>query len=214
MQLRMMIVANGSEGSALDTPIVVPEPIRVIGVADACRAAAFTFVDEAEGWGKLELARWLAAPYANLLRHTASLEPAEVSGVMQITRIGTLDEQVVQRVVWRAHVEVMETLQNIKITSEAQTFTLAMISLGKVARFRDATGALGWLPTPRARRLAERVLSLVAGDYLVRPADYASDPISGIVARPGNDVEPDRENRNVLRLASAATGKARVREGA
>ncbi len=210
-----MIVANGSEGSALDTPIVVPEPIRVLAVADACRATAFAFVDEAEGWGKLELARWLAGPYANLLRLTASLEPPETSGIVQIPRIRTLDEQVVQRLVWRAHVEVMETLQNVKTPSEGQTFTLAMISLGKVARFRDATGALGWLPTPRAKRLAERVLSLVAADYLVRPADYASDPISGIVARPGNDVEPNQENRNVLRLASAtATGEIRVREGA
>lgn len=210
----MMIVANGSEGSALDTPVVVPEPIRVMAVADACRATAFAFVDEAEGWGKVELARWLAGPYANLLRHTESLEP-ETSGIVQIPRIRPLDEQAVQRLVWRAHVEVMETLQNVKTPSEGQTFTLAMISLGKVARFRDATGALGWLPTPRAKRLAERVLSLVAADYLVRPADYASDPISGIVARPGNDVEPDRENRNVLRLASATpTGVGRVREGA
>jgi hypothetical protein len=209
----MMIVANGSEGSALDTPIVVPEPIRVMAVADACRATAFAFVDEAEGWGKLELARWLAGPYANLLRHTESLEP-ETSGIVQIPRVRTLDEQVVQRLVWRAHVEVMETLQNVKTPSEGQTFTLTMISLGKVARFRDATGALGWLPTPRAKRLAERVLSLVAADYLVRPMDYASDPISGIVARPGNDVEPNRENRNVLRLATATTGTIRVREGA
>ena len=214
MQLRMMIVANGSEGSALDTPVVVPEPIRVMAVADACRATAFAFVDEAEGWGKLELARWLAGPYANLLRHTESLEP-ETSGIVQISRIRPLDEQAVQRLVWRAHVEVMETLQNVKTPSEGQTFTLAMISLGKVARFRDATGALGWLPTPRAKRLAERVLSLVAADYLVRPADYASDPVSGIVARPGNDVEPDRENRNVLRLAAATPiGVGRVREGA
>jgi hypothetical protein len=184
-----------------------------MAVADACRATAFAFVDEAEGWGKLELARWLAGPYANLLRHTESLEP-ETSGIVQIPRVRTLDEQVVQRLVWRAHVEVMETLQNVKTPSEGQTFTLTMISLGKVARFRDATGALGWLPTPRAKRLAERVLSLVAADYLVRPMDYASDPISGIVARPGNDVEPNRENRNVLRLATATTGTIRVREGA
>src|SRR5688572_27186686 len=49
-----------------ERPILLPQRVTVVAVADVCRATALEFVNGAGGWQKRELAAWLAGPYRAL----------------------------------------------------------------------------------------------------------------------------------------------------
>lgn len=60
-------------------------------------------------------------------------------------------------------------------------FTYAAMHDGRIERCCDATGRPGWLPIDRPNmRLTERVLSLVAVDYLAHPAEWLHGRIAKI----------------------------------
>ena len=173
----MMILAPaGSDDSHLDTIIVLPEPTSAIAIADACREAVTMFVEQAPGWGKAELAMWLMGPYAALAKHAEKLGPRQAEPGRPGSLLRDLDVDRIQSVIGRAHAEVVDTMDRVRTTDGAADFGLTMFSFGFVARFQDHSRGIGWLPTNRARRLADRVLSLVAADYLTRPEDYAPRP--------------------------------------
>jgi hypothetical protein len=152
------------------TPLVLalPARARVATFADGCRAAAFDFVNRvAPSRDKASLAEWLRGPYRShvvmLARsRTRRMGPASVVP-------GALD-----RLLGRTRLEVGVGLLRARDAEDGVSFAFSALAGGLVYRCQDAQGAQGWVPVANPRmRLAERVLSLVAADYLLRPEDYA-----------------------------------------
>ena len=156
-----------------DSTLVLAELARASSIADACRDAAVLFLEDATAWSKAELAMWLVGPYASLTRH-ASFPPHWTTPVRARSLLAEVADHRIEAVVRRAHAEVVETIQRLKTARVAVSFGQTMLARGYVVRFQDQCGATGWLPTNHARRLADRVLSLVAAHLLARPNERPS----------------------------------------
>jgi hypothetical protein len=148
-------------------------------VADGCRNAAIAFIDGVgSGWEKGELARWLVGPYHQLsmLRvPVGDMRAAESSGVFpSANRRGTVSVDDVVRVMWEARDEVLRVVDEFERGEpQAERFVWRLQSRGLFARVEDDFGAHGLVPNETApQTLADRVLSLIAADYIVRPFDY------------------------------------------
>lgn len=142
--------------------------LRLADVADSCRYGALAFLNGVLGeWGKKELAAWLSGPYADVTRHAR-----ERISLANLTNPRTITPHVVNRVMREAHQEVVETLRTLSEPEGGVTFTFDALD-SFVVRCEDADGVEGFVPTATPRmRLADRVLSLIAVDYLARPEDY------------------------------------------
>lgn len=156
----------------LDTVVVLPMGYSGADVARQCRETAVQFVNESARWGKPELAMWLAGPYSLLTRH---LQKEQLPGVMGGTSLlNEIDVRLVDRILRAARTDVHETLAQI-CADQSSSFVLRALISGSVARCEDGCGEPAWAPVGGTRRLADRVLSLFAVDYLVRPGDYETD---------------------------------------
>jgi hypothetical protein len=140
-------------------------------IAAACREAALTFINDAPRWGKRELASWLVGPYTRLVGHGPLLALATPPDPALTTNI---DPRMLTRVLTTARTEVIETLARARDPEAAASWAFASFSAQFVMRRTDVHGAAVWMPTARATRLADRVLSLLVADYLARPFDYES----------------------------------------
>ncbi len=182
----MTPVAAGSCDTTVAPLLVLAEVASASGIADAFREAVHTFIGEAESWSKADLTNWLVDVYARLtydieIDGLATAEPARRDALLE--GLEGLDVQTLQRVIWHAHAEVVERLESLESLSGVAEFTLSMFSIGFVSPFSDANQGVGWVPTTRARRLADRVLSLVAAEFLTRPEDYAVVPHTSVTSR-------------------------------
>ena len=153
--------------SNIDT--ILPEPTGATTVAEACRSAALDFLNESKRWGQAELATWMMARYAPLAQ-SATPEDGETPA-KPIFLLRDMDPRMVARVVRTAHDEVMSALRKIAEDEASESFAFAMVASGFVVRSSDEAG---WMPTTEPRRLADRVLSLLAVDFLTNAADYYS----------------------------------------
>ena len=157
-------------------PVQLPDGRSAASVAEECRETLQGFLDgSATTWGKTGLAVWLAGPYRLLtrlaprpeesgIRSTSDTVPASVR-----TQLRSDDLEGLMR---SARQEVTTTLR-LACAHGNTSFAHTAIHAGAVTRTRDATGRAGWVPVDRNRmRLPDRVLSLAAADYLMRPADY------------------------------------------
>jgi hypothetical protein len=151
------------------TPLVLALSARsrVRPFADGCRLAALDFVNRVAPSGdKAVLAEWLRGPYREhvvvLARsHTRRLTAASVMP-------GTLEKLLSQ-----TRLDVGLGLLRARDPEDGVSFGYSALAAGHVYRCQDAEGAQGWVPVAHPRmRLADRVLSLVAADYLLRPEDY------------------------------------------
>ena len=154
-----------------DTILTLPEKTGSLAIADACRAVALMFLNDSHRWGKAELAMWLMGPYSQLTQYINRNEPA----ARPVPLLREIDARMVERVIRNAHDEVVATLKRTFEPDTGSSFAFAMVSAGFVARCEDKGHVAGWVPTIDARRLADRVLSLLAADYLTRPEDYEVD---------------------------------------
>jgi|GEM_PF-962152 len=162
--------------SNVDTILTLPEQTGAIYIANACREAALAFLNESQRWGKPELAMWLMGPYAQLTQYDAPASrrrSGEFSRSVPMLR--EIDVRMVERVVKSARNEVLETLRHTGDLESGTSFAFTMLSSGFVSRCEDKSKIAGWVPTREARRLADRVLSLLAADYLTRPHDYENE---------------------------------------
>jgi hypothetical protein len=148
--------------------------LSVHEIADACREAAVAFLNGAHtGWGKSELAAWLLGPYA---RATTFVRRAGFDRFVDDSR--TAQARVVcpsslASVMIDARCEVIATIASLERPEEGVTFAFSAINHALITRCRDELGDAGWAPFPPERlRLADRLLGLVAVDYLARPLDY------------------------------------------
>jgi hypothetical protein len=173
--MKSIMPANAATAcdSNVDTILTLPEATDSIAVASACREAALAFLNESERWGKAELAMWLMGPYAQLTQYVSPLSrrrSGEFAKAAPLLR--EIDARMVDRVIRNAREEVIHTLKGTLDAEGGPSFAFSMLSAGFVAKCEDRSRVSGWVPTADARRLADRVLSLLAVDYLTRPADY------------------------------------------
>ena len=152
--------------------------LTVEHVADACRSAAIAFIDGVgSGWEKGDLARWLVGPYHQLsmLRiPLGDMRASEASGVFPTAHRGSVSVDDVVRVMWEARDEVLRTIDEFERgDAQPERFVWRLQSRGVFARIEDELGAHGLVPNESvSQRLADRVLSLIAADYIIRPFDY------------------------------------------
>ncbi|MBX3228590.1 MAG: hypothetical protein KIT84_08050 [Labilithrix sp.] len=157
----------------LDTVVVLPEGFSGAEVARVCRETAVQFMNESARWGKPELAMWLAGPYAIATRHVKKEEGPNLLGGTPL--IKEIDIRVVDRVIRAARTEVHQALAQV-CADQSSAFVLRALIAGTVTRCEDGLREPAWAPVRGASmRLADRVLSLFAVDYLVRPGDYETD---------------------------------------
>ena len=205
--MSLMPPAAVQEWHVMDTILTLPEQTGALAIAEACREAATSFLRESHRWGKAELAMWLLGPYAVVAHHAPTyarrLNGEAARPLPPLLR--EIDARMVERVIEAAHTEVLQTLDGITDAQSASAFARRMFSAGFVAPCMDLRGTAGWVPTTDARRLADRVLSLFAADYLARPSTDESGlahwtsasafdpdgpdadaPMSGVVRRQDN----------------------------
>jgi hypothetical protein len=147
--------------------LALPARSRVRSFADGCRLAALDFVNRVAVLGdKAALADWLRGPYrAHVVvlarSHTRRLTAGSVMP-------GTLEKLLSQ-----TRLDVGLGLLRARDAEDGVSLGYSALAAGHVYRCQDAAGEQGWIPVAQPRmRLADRVLSLVAADYLLRPEDY------------------------------------------
>lgn len=158
--------------STVDTILILPTNTSARVVAEDCRDAALMFLNESERWGKAELAMWLMGPYSRIVRASADVPRKSGEHRRPFPLLREIDPRMVDRVIRSARDNVLAVLQQTAHTDGSADFAFEMMSSGHVARCEDCYGTSGWVPTTEPQRLADRVLSLIAVDYLTRPMDY------------------------------------------
>jgi hypothetical protein len=145
-------------------------------VAEGCRSAALDLLDGIRrGYWKRELAHWLVGPYRELTLVSLSREErawAEVVPHSHRRPAVPIDGRL-QEVMMRAHDLVLTALARFSDRSDAGVFATRALARGAVIPFVDDFGEDGFAPVDLpGMRLVERVMSLVAADFLRRPHDY------------------------------------------
>lgn len=162
--------------SNVETILTLPEQLDALSVAEACRVTALAFLNESQHWGKAELAMWLMGPYGQLTQYTSpSARRPNGESPRPAPMMREIDARMVDRVIQNAYEEVMSTLRDLRESEPSTSFAFTMLAAGFVSRCEDRGHRAGWVPTTEARRLADRILSLLAVDFLTRPGDYETD---------------------------------------
>jgi hypothetical protein len=150
-------------------PLVLALPTRslVASFTDGCRQAALDFVNRVAVTNDKEaLAEWLRGPYRT---HVVTLARSRTYRVGAASVVPSALEKLLAQ----ARLEVSMNLLRTRDPEDGVGFGYSALAAGLVYRAQDATGAMGWVPVAQPRmRLTDRVLSLVAADYLLRSADY------------------------------------------
>jgi hypothetical protein len=134
---------------------------------DGCRAAALEFVNRvAVSNDKEQLAEWLRGPYRT---HVVTLARSRTRRMGAASVVpGALTKLLAQ-----TRLEVSLNLLRTRDPEDGVSFGYSALAAGLVYRAQDAMGAMGWVPVAQPRmRLTDRVLSLVAADYLLRGDEY------------------------------------------
>jgi hypothetical protein len=148
-------------------------------VADLCRSAALGFLANARDWNKADLAEWLQESYRPLVigapNPPRKMTPAYGSAV-SIAPAPSVAPEALTGILENAHAEVLKMLRDLQAAPSSLDAGRAFISSNVVTRCIDDTGVAGWVAVShKSSRLAERVMSLFAADFLARPWDYEYD---------------------------------------
>jgi hypothetical protein len=143
-------------------------------MANLCRRAALRVVQgAARGWGKQELAKWLRESYAQLAVHDGGSVPPPSSGGGATE---ALAEGRVERMLETMRMDVLFVLRELMTPEGLEAFSEHVVEKELVLQSHDAHGRDLLLPRARHRMtLADRVISLLAVDALLRPQDYEHD---------------------------------------
>lgn len=151
------------------TPLVLALPSRSLlaTFTDGCREAALDFVNRVSlSSDKEVLAEWLRGPYRS---HVVTLARSRT----QRMGAASVVPNALTKLLTQTRLEVGATLARTRDPEDGVGFGYSALAAGLVYRAQDATGALGWVPVAQPRmRLTQRVLSLIAADYLLRSDDY------------------------------------------
>jgi hypothetical protein len=157
-----------TENESIDTMLTLDVSTSAAAIARDCREAAMEFMNDSHRWSKAELGMWLTARYSMVTKH-ASKDAGGATWPVPLLR--DIDARLIERIMQSARSEILETLRSISKDGSA-SFVLRALIAGTVIRCEDAGGQPAWAPTGDVPRLADRVLSLFAVDYLARPGDY------------------------------------------
>lgn len=151
-------------------------------VAEACRSAALEFLDGVrDGWGKKELATWLTGSYHQISILRCTPDELAFADVAPQTprpdlrgRPPSVPPEDLQKTLRAARAEVLGVLERFAAGDEAAaTFVWRVKGRGGLTPVEDDDGISGLVPNEQpSQRLVERVLSLLAADYVARPHDY------------------------------------------
>jgi hypothetical protein len=151
----------------------------------ACRRALLDVMSkEAAAWSKRELAAWLAGPYRDATRYAPqSVDRSEgppsllLDGPLQLAGSGpseliTCGHARLEQVLHEARERVLAIV--VAAPASDGSFAFAALEMGAVQQLDHDVGH-AFSPVDRPRmRLFERMVSLLAADFLGRPADYES----------------------------------------
>jgi len=142
-------------------------------VAAECRAAALEFMaGVADGWHKIDLARWLAGPYAEATRHCQRGERTLVADESTCAP-SSVDPKSIDELLTNARSRMLAVLEKAALSDGTLELAGEMIDRGLVRRAVDEDGVEVWIPVDGARmRLHDRVAALFASDYLNDPIAY------------------------------------------
>lgn len=170
---RLSAAPTALDPNSVECLISLPQIEDGNAVAFACRLTARTFFEHGGSFRKPELAGWLMGPYAALTRLASEEGPAvAVVPTPSPSVLADVDDATVRKIIANARLRLAETIAGIRYARHGASFALRMFAKGYVTAFEDRHHKIGWLPTNHARTLGDRVLSLVAADYLGRPEDY------------------------------------------
>lgn len=159
------LVAAGRSGRLL-----LDDEATAESVSAECRSAALSFMSgAATGWDKLDLALWLAGPYATAVRHGMRGQR-----VASFSCGPVLPESEIERLVTRVRSQVLAALENAALDGGALGFVADIGRRGLIHRAVDRAGGDIWIPLDVLRmRLRDRVESLLAADYMNAPVAYS-----------------------------------------
>jgi hypothetical protein len=138
-------------------------------VSAQCREAALAFMSGvAAGWDKLDLVLWLTGPYAGATRHVPRGE--RVAG---LDEDADLDDELVEDLLARVRGQLFASLEKAALRTGILDFAEGALERGLVHKGIDADGHDVFIPVDGSRmKLADRVRSLFAADYLDDPSAY------------------------------------------
>jgi hypothetical protein len=147
--------------------LALPAGARVATFTDGCRDAALDFINRVSVRAdKQELADWLRGPYRG---HVVAIGRTS----MRRMNAASVLPGALEKLLARTRFEVMLGLSRAIDAADGVSFGFDALSSGLVYRCQDADRTPGWVPVSHLRmRLTDRVLSLVAADYLLRSEDY------------------------------------------
>jgi hypothetical protein len=162
--------------SQFPTIFTLPQTSAVFDVAEQCRQAMLSYLNGVgtRGWGCAELAEWLAGPYEAVTRMATEASCASNGSAATAYAVpAAIDRQAVVQLMLNAHRECLNVLRSMLDPEQGTSFAFKLVSSQLLMRCEDTQAQGGWLPISKANmRLADRVQSLIAVDFLTRPEDY------------------------------------------
>jgi len=154
-------------------PVWVYRGFRASDAVEACRSAALEILNGiARGFRKEELATWLDGAYREATRHTHCAGVSHDRHTVG-SEVRSIPSQAIEELLARVHEDVLEALRSLRQPDAGVAFAFSALGGGLVVRYLDERGEAVWLPTASMRmRLVDRILSLIAADYLARGDDY------------------------------------------
>ena len=137
---------EGEQTEAIDTVVMLPNDTTATDIADGCREAALTFINESKHWGKAELGMWLTGTYSALTQHGAK-EPGQV---WPVPLLRDIDARLIDRIMESARTEIFETLALISRDGSASFVLRALIAGAVIRRGRPARARSRPPASPRA----------------------------------------------------------------
>jgi hypothetical protein len=163
----MGIYLQAASGAA-PTHVTLETGATAASIAAACRRAGLDFLRGVRaGWDARDLSAWLTGAYAEAVcyvpRGEATLTPIDTPF--------TLNERLCE-----ARNGALLALDEARSSGSGLSFVRAAIRRREIIPAVDAYGTSFWIPLDRRKmQLRERVLSLFAADYLLRPGEYTGE---------------------------------------
>jgi hypothetical protein len=180
---RVGTFTKGCRAAALDFVNRVSAPPGALAASAGRPREAGADDTERGAEAKRELAEWLRGPYHDHVFAVALVTARPPTSLGLGSPLGArsgspasvpaIAAGALQRVLAKARYEALIAFARARDPEDGVSLAFSALSAGLVSRCQDADGTPGWVPVCQPRmRLAERVLSLIAADYLLRADDY------------------------------------------
>jgi hypothetical protein len=170
---RIEIIMHDSQVRLIaHSPYVLSDAFTMHDVAERSRVAVMALMKSASRpFTDADLAEWLKGPYRRATT-PAGMMTKRTPTLFAIAR--GISDASVDVLTLQAREEVLEVVRRLTNEGNRDTsFTFEALNQGSIISCRDASGVRGHAPVDLPDlKLWERVLSLVAADYIARPVDY------------------------------------------